>query len=707
MDGIAMAWTPLPKGNFGATAKILGVDANFVWADRSGFRDFLRPGEMAPRAVPVLIELVPGGKDGLAPLQAFITEIGRHAGCEVTPVAPDLSDTRYCTAMLSADCCVDAFKAGSKLGRLIERMELQLPVIPQRPRPKSPATSTRWANPARVLSSGELLLGLIDSGCAFAHEYFRGPGREGTRLLHIWDQDDEPAFSRPPLAGGRPPDLRYGCEASRELLAGIMAASRDGGGSVDEAACYELAGDQRLRHRFTHGTAVLSLLACPQRWLPLDEMVDVDRPADSTASPGSEMAAEAADIVFVQLPRDVVQDSSSAGLSRSILDGLRYIVSCAGPDTKRIVVNLSDGSSRGTHDGHSIIEMAMLELIAQQRSLGRTLSIVVAAGNSYDEERHAQFDKLEHDTGGSLTLRVPPGSEAPFFVNIVLPPEAGDVRIRVTPPGESPKVVDFVETAQSKGWPVAESPACAIVNPKNNGSTRCALIALAPTASSNASGPIARSGDWQIDLRSKLGLSKTVHLYIPRTQSNPGALRRALQARFIDTAETYDERRHLRAWEVDQHGSTSPLRRAGTLSSLATVPDGRGILVAGSYVERELVPSPYSSEGPALPRLGEKGQRKAPDFLAVTDMSRALRGLNAAGTFSGDRVRVVGTSFAAPQVARAVADGGAVDSVLIATSFSVLQALTAAPGSPSPAAFEERRRAVGTMSLLPRRTRHR
>ena len=59
------------------------------------------------------------------------------------------------------------------------------------------------------------------------------------------------------------------------------------------------------------------------------------------------------------MPRDAVQDTSSAALAGNLLDGLHYIVGCATDATRRIVVNISDGSSRGSHDGESLIELAM------------------------------------------------------------------------------------------------------------------------------------------------------------------------------------------------------------------------------------------------------------------------------------------------------------------------------------------------------------
>jgi hypothetical protein len=55
---------------------------------------------------------------------------------------------------------------------------------------------------------------------------------------------------------------------------------------------------------------------------------------------------------------------------------------------------------------------------------------------------------------------------------------------------------------------------------------------------------------------------------------------------------------------------------------------------------------------PDAQRPARPGVKKVPDQLAVSDESAALWGVRAAGTRSATRVRMVGTSMAAPQVAR-------------------------------------------------------
>ncbi len=66
-----MPWQPLTPGALEATASIPGIDPNLVWADATGFVDFIRciNGERPalPTLVPVIIELKPqaGALDAL------------------------------------------------------------------------------------------------------------------------------------------------------------------------------------------------------------------------------------------------------------------------------------------------------------------------------------------------------------------------------------------------------------------------------------------------------------------------------------------------------------------------------------------------------------------------------------------------------------------------------------------------------------------
>ena len=179
-----------------------------------------------------------------------------------------------------------------------------------------------------------------------------------------------------------------------------------------------------------------------------------------------------------------------------------------------------------------------------------------------------------------------------------------------------------------------------------------AMLAFNPTAVTRLGRLPAPAGVWRIEVKASPAATEVVHLYIARGQLNIGALRRSQQARFVDVDETYDPERPLRYGKQDPEPPRSAVRRNGSLSSLATGPTGAGITVVGGYFLRGGAPSNYSSGGPAA------AGRFGPDLAAASDETHALTGIRSAGCRSAEVVRMVGTSFAAPQVARVLINQG-------------------------------------------------
>lgn len=644
-------WNPLKPGPFGAKADQPGVDPCLVWADATGFADHGAQHHGPYGRVPVLIELQPASVGTPDPLHLLRLELARWKAGQVTDAYPSGKGLRFCTAIISDAYCKAALSGSpTRPGKMIRRFELQLPVVPQRPRPMA-VGPTPGAGTPRARGKSTTLIGVIDSGCPFAHLNLRNKAGTRTRLLNIWDQNDRsPAFASPRGRGRFPVDFGYGCEVSRKGLNKIMSSNLVGG-VVDEDACYGDSGDLLLRERFQHGGVVLDLLAGPR-------VLGARREAEPGVPPTWGFANDVAsrsDIVFVQMPREAVQDSSSASLGRHLLDGLRYIISCAGPKTRRIVINLSDSTSRGTHDGNSLIEQAMLALIDEQKAQHRELSIVLSAGNSYDEGRHVQFDTLTAGKAAKAVLRLPPGNEAPSHAFVRVPLGAGTLRLRLTPPGSTHAASPWVRAGEAMGLASAFGPTAGIVFPADCGvmSTGMALLTFAPTLVSQEGMGAALAGDWLVEVESTTACLQTVHVYIARNQRNTGAFKRGVQPRFIDIDGRYDPDRAQRNAEVDPPPPFSPMRRLGSLSGLATSAPGAGLWCVAGYRLRDGEPTRYSSAGPAA-----GGTRIGPDLGAPIDESRGLIGIRAAGGGrSGEVVRAAGTSFGAPQVARVLVNG--------------------------------------------------
>lgn len=610
-------WEPLEPGSFGVGAKQPGVDPMWVWADATHYRDHGPEGLEPDKGIWFVIEKA----DSASPVSK------RIRGAHLTP-------TQW-----------------SNRQSQIARIELAQPVVPERTIERRTVASPSSSSGVPVLSDAEVLVGIIDSGCPFAAQMIRDDSGRGTRVLALWDQDDRPGFIE---CGGYMPDgLAYGCAIDRDGLNELMRRSSRPDGFIDEDRCYRLADYDVMRGRLSHGAAVMSQLFAPTvHGGPLQPSPGIPPHWDQGVR-----AVDHADLVFVQIPRAGVQDSTSAALARYVIDGLRYIVGHARERvTKRIVVNISSGTSRTAHDGTSILERALSEWVDEvKRRLDIDLWIVIPVGNTNEEQRHAVLS----DTDRHLEFFLPPGCEMPQYVTVRWPKGNSDLHLRVTPPGET---AGTIAQGEAKAWPSASQPECGVISPvpKADEAPR-SLIAFAPTASHDADRVVARSGRWKFELafdKPEPPLTEPVRFWISRNQRNPGALPRGRQADFVDWDESHNPQRYLRRrlddplWEPLRSG----IRRDGALSGMATVTrmDGRVVVVGGYVLSAPgLTASRYSAAGPAA---GVSTRRAAPDVSAPCDTSWALPGLSVHANRSGEVVRVVGTSFAAPLVARAIAN---------------------------------------------------
>jgi hypothetical protein len=174
------------------------------------------------------------------------------------------------------------------------------------------------------------------------------------------------------------------------------------------------------------------------------------------------------------------------------------------------------------------------------------------------------------------------------------------------------------------------------------------LLAVEPTRA------VAEHGDWRIKV-SGIRPRAQVHAYVARSDPNMGVRTGAKRSYFVD--HNWEMTRSAEAsckyadGEFDNTGSL--IHRDGTLNGIATAKDG-SVHVAGGYILANGRKSPYSSAGAA--RAGPLTLRIGPDFALPCDESHALQGIRAGGNRSGGVFRLTGTSAAAPQLARQVAD---------------------------------------------------
>ena len=183
------------------------------------------------------------------------------------------------------------------------------------------------------------------------------------------------------------------------------------------------------------------------------------------------------------------------------------------------------------------------------------------------------------------------------------------------------------------------------------------LVTLSPTTDFDATGStnatsVAPSGTWTLLLKNiSVGGTELVHAWIQRDDTPYGYPVRGRQSYFTDFAyRRFDEAGR----EIEDDIPGALVKRAGTINAMAT---GDLPVVIGGLLRKELRPARYSSGGPITPKVvSTSPSRTGPDALTISDDSRVLEGVLAAGTHNGSVIAWNGTSVAAPQITRFLAD---------------------------------------------------
>ncbi|MFQ5623546.1 MAG: hypothetical protein ACE5FS_09130 [Paracoccaceae bacterium] len=478
---------------------------------------------------------------------------------------------------------------------------------------------------------------VIDDGIGIGHARFRD-AVHSSRIAYAWFQDGVTPPGSPVL---------YGREFAKAEIDGLLSASDDGV-SVDEDRFYRTLAKAGLKdghpgvlaRRATHGTHVLDLAA---------------------GGNGAENP-----IIAVQLPRDVTEDTSGQQLTEFAEDALRYIVDRAdriaallGAAELPLVINFSYGFIAGPHDGTHPLERVMEDILAARNAAGEKTAIVLPAGNSRESRCHARLTFAAAGAAKELEWRVQPDDRTPSHVEIHMPYSAGPpatsrISARLTAPGGAAVSPDLAEVdGLAWEWPATGPVRARIGYRYQAGATGRGrfLASLAPTRDLLDAAGQAPPGTWRITLtNAALGPAEQVHAYVQRDDTPFGHERHGRQSRFEDAAY------HLftpQGGPVEQDAGTGYLRRAGLINGMGT---GAATVVMAGYDRRSGRPALYSSGGPVQP-AGGAGQpgRSGPDAMAVSDTSRAHRGVLGSATRSGRLVALAGTSVAAPQMARRIA----------------------------------------------------
>ena len=475
--------------------------------------------------------------------------------------------------------------------------------------------------PPAVCKVAGPLVGFIDYGCAFLNRQFRDS--EGNSRIHalwdpLWPPDTPPPI--PSLRWQPEPRFGRGGVADANALRDHERAFTSTTFGLNELDAYRAAAYPPAERFATHGTHML------------DIATGYPDPTKHTRQMGKQHAAK---IVFAQLARFERGAQVSGLLRAQVLDAAHFVAAHL-DTTERGVINLSYGANCGPHDGSSILERALDELLDAHRDEQglQRLHIVLPSGNAADRQGHAQFE-LAPGAPQSFDWVNVPGDPSDSFVEVWAPAGARLSVCVVAPNGmkSAPVPPGQAQRLDSRGATVA-----LLIASTAPCQAECGvlwLLAVAPTADLSGR-PTATHGTWRIEVENLSEETHRVDAWCERDDpvfGQEAGPRQAYFANHVMPTGTLNSIAHGRLTTVvggyhvhDAAGSID----AGPVAAMSGTGPGRGL------TGRDRHPAPkghVALEGP---------QVMAPCSLSIGD-----DGLRGTGVLSGDSLRLPGTSVSA------------------------------------------------------------
>ena len=496
--------------------------------------------------------------------------------------------------------------------------------------------------PPSDLPPPKAIIGIIDHGINIFHRRFR-TGETGSRVANAWFQ-----------GARRDGNLPIGTEWSRSRIEAALAGAGDDEDALlrQIGADFEQPGFRPLAQRTSHGTHVLDIAAG----------MDPQNP-DGAEYP----------IIAVTLPPEVTRETSGSMMALPFVLGLEYILDRArrlfggAEDAPQVVINFSFGLSGGPRLGHHHLEQTVHRLAerhVEKTGSGKPPVVVVAAGNRNMARSHALSEPGA--TSFSVTWHTQPADPTSNFLELRIeaaPNTVTGLQLDLTPPGKTEALRTTLAVPPAKELDGAQllSKGGVFVG---RASVRTAsehvtilTLALAPSDPGSTGGPAAPAGDWLISVEPLGGTAERIHAYALRDDVPYGFRDGGRQSYFVDPAYA-DHDEQGRPLADDPAEPSSVIRRAGTLNAIATgerhLEDTRILWTVGAYTGPDSSGQLSAADYSAAPLEGGIEQV---DCSSQGDRSKVLPGVVAAGTRSGSRVQLNGTSVAAPQMVRHLAMG--------------------------------------------------
>lgn len=484
--------------------------------------------------------------------------------------------------------------------------------------------------PPNLLTDESVAIGVIDDGIAFAHERFRS-SHDVSRVQAIWLQEQEQPRTRDR-------GVAFGQRLTNDRINDLIKTSNSEGEIYRRVGLTDFGRNEYnpLASRASHGTHVLDLAS------------------------GFSGEHGIRPILAVQLPSVATIDTSGVTMGSYVLQGVRAIMLWADKlgDKKtpaQLVINFSYGLLAGPKDGTQYLERALADLVHYRNKYIKHTRLVMPSGNSYRARAAAKM-QLEPHADQNVDWMVSPDDQTANFIEIWLDGKAGSyspVEVTLTPPQRSVGHAIRPKTGVMYALMAGDRPIAGLYyHVFENGETTRERIMLAvnPTVRNEQRRDLAPSGRWNISIGNREKQAITTHIYVQRDDTPFGYPRSGRQSR-LDHKDAYARDNDTGDYREPAEGC--PITHEETLSSIATcspIPPDRTIVVGGAEASEHYPPADYTASGPTV-------LRKGPDCSAIAEDGRAHRGVLAAGTLSGTVVAMNGTSVAAPQIAREVANG--------------------------------------------------
>jgi hypothetical protein len=588
---------------------------------------------------------------------------------------------------------------------LITRLPLRKSSIQETYDPKNKSLHD-YPLPQDVDPNKMVIVGVIDDAINIAHKRFR-TSQGHSRVDFAWVQDAK--------AGGRP-TVPFGREWARIELEDVIAANNGDDDACMQAL--DIAADPSdhyrpspILQRASHGTFVADLAAGYDHYADdalNRRLITVQIPAlasqDTSGAALISSVMGAADFIFeraltisktLNTPIPVVLNFSY-GLFGGPRSGLHVL--------ERALRMMAETYKTATEE--EVCE-------------GAPFVVVLPAGNSHLSRTHASSlpaTGVDEDTSLPVNLQIKPEDRTSSFMEYWLPDlSSGEkITLEIEHPGDKTRhEIEFdpedKKYAEVLAYPDETDPTKPDLNTviartkvdEPNFVPDASLVgypiphyrllvSIAPTLVLDSKRVPSPHGCWKIKATARLPGNGQIRAWIQRDEAVSGFGIRGQQPYFDD--DVYEEQRfdHLGDYAVASIDSTSAgVRRNGTVSGIATnllVKPNKNLgkaeeakltaaeldtlskeplidaaVTVGGYNWQTDAAAIYSAAGSYFEihkDKPDKVQKKtsAPLVMAPTDVSRITRGIPASGSRGEYLVTANGTSVAAPQVTRFLAD---------------------------------------------------